>query len=665
LYVSGFSFGYKTTFTWGSFTERVEFDTGAGAPGDRVTYNAADLIGTGTQSDTATSDDSSSGAWRCHTLVFNEEVVADSWTGVAYTDDDEGTGLGSTSICAAVNGGASPACNTTDGSGNFTIDTSNAAVGDQLTFYVDGATSGNTVTVSDGGDIIAGDNLRVYQNHVVVRYEQGSSITINDMSLYDDDDNSADMLYTAATFPSDSLSVESTHELFVDNDFTFAPGGNVTQVHDVEVAGLWSAAAGETITLDGTFNVRPGGEFSPSTGTVTFDATTGTEDLITAGTGTLYNLTVDDADGATSGYLTVQVQDPLDVDNDFTISSGRVDTVSGENNQITVGNIFTNDGIFTAQNGAVVLDGTTGTITGTTDPAFYDLTIDPTSAGTITLSNTEPSVSNLLTVANGDTLSIVAGVTLTHSGTLSLDGTISGSGTYSYIGSDTLPATGNLNGPVRYNASNGNKTVSDRDYGGDLELFSNSGSERTITLGSAEGQTINVSGNLYIIADGGQNLNVAGQTYNPTVNITGNLDFTGGGAGTEVITSGSSPWNITGSVDFTGGTYNASVNNSLRMDGASTSITTNGQTLYNFEVFGGSVTSIDAMDADGSFSLSSGTFVHGDNVDLNVAGDFTLTSGTTFDNADGTGWVIFDGDTTLTATTEPNHNLGSVRIGAP
>lgn len=400
VYVVGLSIssGSSSISTWSNnFNERQDFDNGGGNPRQRQTYGAADKIASGSQSTTATVG--ASGAWRCHTLAFNQEF--DRFQGRVFTDDDEASTLTGQDTCAVINSGT-PACVNTDSSGYFTIDALDGTGGDQLTFFLNGGTNfGNTITVSDGGDVASGDNLKIYQNHVIVRHEQGSSLTIAGMDAYDNDQNPTDMLYDAETGPN-TLTVEDPNELFVQSGYTFAPGGNVTSSHDIEIDGIWTAASSESVNLSGTYKLDVGGRLNPSTSTVTFDGTAGTENLITDGTGSLYNLTLNDSGGS----LTVDVQDPLVVLNNLTITDGNLDVVSGENNQITVGGSWNNDDIFTPQNGTVLFNGsgaTTYTIDaqGNSSPDFYNITMNDSGGGSTYQLTTPADINGSVTITGG------------------------------------------------------------------------------------------------------------------------------------------------------------------------------------------------------------------------------------------------------------------------
>ncbi len=324
-------------------------------------------------------------------------------SGNAYTDDNEASRLSSYSVCLAKNATQdSDHCNTTDGSGAFIISKVTAQNGDQLTLFVDHATvHGNVVTKATvaTADITG---VKLYQSHVVLQNEQSSALAIVDMDSYDNDQNATDLLFDAEDAATDTLSVEYGNELFVRSSESFTPGGNVDG-HDIEIDGTWTSTGSETINIDGTFKLDTGGTLSPATSTLTFDGTGGTEDLITDGTGDLYNLTINDGGGS----LTVEIEDALVVRNNLTIAGGLLDTKSGESNQIIVHGNWDNDDQFEAQAGTVLLDGSgasTYTIDadgpGTTE-AFYNLTLNDSGGGATYQIATDLDVDNDITITGG------------------------------------------------------------------------------------------------------------------------------------------------------------------------------------------------------------------------------------------------------------------------
>lgn len=325
-------------------------------------------------------------------------------SGTAYSDDDEASTLNNlTEICVAKQGTDDSECVDTDGSGDFAINAVNLLSGTEVAVFINHAsTHGNILSVADGNDITS---LKLYQDHVLLRYETGDSISIVDIDSYDNDQNSTDMLFDAEDASPDTLSVEDGNELFVQSGYTFSPGGNITSSHDIEIDGTWDASSGETVSLSGTYKLDGGGALDPSTSTITFNGTAGTEDVITDGVGSIYNLTVNDSGGS----LTLEVEDPLDVDGDLTITGGTLDVVSGEDNQLNVGGNWTNDDIFEARNGTVVFDGASNSTLDSgcadedtcTNEDFYNLTISKSEDAQVTLANTHLRVTNLLNIVEG------------------------------------------------------------------------------------------------------------------------------------------------------------------------------------------------------------------------------------------------------------------------
>ena len=285
-----------------------------------------------------------------------EQPVIDI-AGTAYTDDDEASTLNSVSVCAAADSTHDAGdCNTTTGSGVFDIQdvVVSSSSSQQITLFVDGGSSfGNVITNTELTSTSIEDmsGVKLYQNHILLSYETGDTVAITGMDAYDNDQNATDMLFDAEDASPDTLTWESGIELYVPSGKNFTPGGNLNG-HDLELDGTYTASSGETINLDGSFKLDSGGTCFPSTSTLTFNATSGTEDLITEGTGDLYNLTIDDGGGS----LVVEVEDPV-VTNNLTITNGTLDTKSGENNQITARGNWTNDDTFEARLGTVLFDG--------------------------------------------------------------------------------------------------------------------------------------------------------------------------------------------------------------------------------------------------------------------------------------------------------------------
>ena len=62
-----------------------------------------------------------------------------------------------------------------------------------------------------------------------------------------------------------------------------------------------------------------------------------------------------------------------------------------------------------------------------------------------------------------------------------------------------------------------------------------------------------VGGNLYLSADAASNVILDAATNDVAVSVTGDLDFTGAGDGTESLLMGDGIWTVGGNVNFTNG----------------------------------------------------------------------------------------------------------------
>jgi len=293
-------------------------------------------------------------------LLHIEYTVAAPATisGNIYTDEgstayncDTGTGGTNLTVNLKVNGAGtdSDVCTTSDGS--YSIADVSVGANDIITVYLDGETEkAVTVTKYNTGDL---NNLHLYQNHVITRAETGS-LTIDNMDNYDKG-NDADILFTATNGSPDTLTVDDGQELYVWTGDTFAPGGNLTAIDDIKIVGTYTASGSETITVSGSW--ANSGTFTSASSTVTFDAGSGTETIDSTGAtlDDFYDLVFND--GGTGVYFVLE--STLDVNNNLTITSGILDTKTGEDNAIYVGGSWSNSYIFTARSGTVTFDATT------------------------------------------------------------------------------------------------------------------------------------------------------------------------------------------------------------------------------------------------------------------------------------------------------------------
>ena len=121
-------------------------------------------------------------------------------------------GLGSYSASCAVGTGAYSIPNVT-----FSGDAS-------LTLYLKSAgTKGAVVTRTPNTDIT---DLDIYEHRVIVRHEDIDPLSIENMSYFDNDDDT-DMPFTATTTGTDTLTLEADTKLFIWNSKEFRPSGNI------------------------------------------------------------------------------------------------------------------------------------------------------------------------------------------------------------------------------------------------------------------------------------------------------------------------------------------------------------------------------------------------------------------------------------------------------
>ncbi|MDP2648034.1 MAG: hypothetical protein Q8P35_02235 [Candidatus Yanofskybacteria bacterium] len=301
-------------------------------------------------------------------------------------------------------------------------------------------------------------------------------------------------------------------------------------------------------------------------------------------------------------------------------------TLTADGNTLTASGSWDNNGTFTANTSTVVMTGISATLDGHGGDTFNNLTINPSSAGTITASGSF-TVSGGLEVAAGDTLSIPSGATLTFSGaTGTFNGTISGAGRLTYLSSNAFPTTGIISCILRFDATNNAQTMSNRTYGGSVEIFKTGSTARTVTMSAG---THTISGHLHIIEDGTNNLTLNGATNDPTINITGDLDFTGTGGGNEVFSVGGGTMTVSGNVDLTGGTTSGETGTTLVLDGTSKTLTTGGNTLLHLTLSGTITLANETHTIQGDLDMTGGTITAGSSTIKMVTGvtPRTITGG--------------------------------------
>ncbi|MFA6573290.1 MAG: hypothetical protein WCT13_03900 [Patescibacteria group bacterium] len=414
----------------------------------------------------------------------------------------------------------------------------------------------------------------------------------------------------------------------------------------------------------GTAYFADGSNFTPTGGTFQFMGTATASIYVPevdAADFNFWNLTIGDGSTKTVEINTGSVS-AIDVNGDLTITAGATLDSNSEPFEIT-GN-WDNNGIYTNDSNTITFDGsdTDNTIEAGSS-AFNNVTFQgEDGAGLWTFQTNDASINGTIDVDTSDEVVIATSHSVNWTGsTFTLDGTISGAGRLAIDSTTILPTSGTLSSIVRFDGTAGNTTIMPvRTYGGNVEIYNNSAvAARTIT---PDAGTHNISGSLIVEATDIQSIAFAGATNDPTINISGDLDFATSGGGTQTITSGANKWTVAGNVVLTDGIFTTETGNTLSMTGTK-NITSAGNTLLNFEVNGGTVTSTDAMNVDGTFDITAGGFTQGE-AHMNVAGDFTLANSTTWTAPSGSYYVILDGDLTLTDNNTSPVELSVLQIGA-
>jgi len=394
----------------------------------------------------------------------------------------------------------------------------------------------------------------------------------------------------------------------VTNDGVFATSGTVNVEGD-----FTNTSGGKFEPLGGNMNLTGdlfnAGTFAPAQGTITF---MGSSVQTVAGNVTFAGLTLDNPAG-------VNLPATLTVVQEFTVNQGTFNPVNGSHfNGITIGpsgklNLdaadilemsgnFTNNGVFAANGGSVLMNGTGSQLVGGSAAThFGNLTIDKTSGS---VSGTKPLlVDGTLVVLNG-TLDPANGSTFHNLN-------IRSGGTFNLETGQTITVTQNVTNTGIFNPAGGTANL--------LANFLNSGTF------SPSGGTLNLAGSFTndgAMTPAGGSLKIAGGLVN------NNLMAPSGGT---ITFNGSGPQAISGTQPATFASLEMSGSGTLTAGSAYTvtqTLTASGGTL---KPPAGSVVRDVAIAAAGALDGSAGV--------LEVSGDWTNSGSFTA----GTSAVVFNG----------------------
>lgn len=447
---------------------------------------------------------------------------------------------------------------------------------------------------------------------------------------------------------------------------------------------LTAPGAGETFTISGNWD-KSGGTFDANGGTVTFDGTT----ILTSGGSSFDNITL----GSTIAGGSVTTADNLDVNGALTVLNGGATTLNISDDTVNfAGNVtLTNLDTFTTTNSTVIFDGTTALTSA--GLGFNNIVLGTTIGGASLTTNDAMDVNGTFTVLNGgattfnissDTVSFSDNVNLTNLDTFTVT-----SSTVAFDGTTSLTSAGQAFNNVQIGSSTagGSLTTNDAtDVNGTLTVLNGGAttfniSDDTVSFAGAVNLTnldTFTNTNSTVVFDGTTALTSAGFGFNivqlgsaiagGTLTTSDALDINGTFA---VLNGGTTTFNISddtvsfsNNVDFTNLDTFTVTNSTVVFDGT-TSLTSATRAFNNVQIgsstAGGSLTTTDTMDINGTFSAANGgaTTFDIDSDTVRFGGNVTLTDLDTFTVTGST--AIFDGTTALISA---GFGFNNVQIGA-
>lgn len=429
-------------------------------------------------------------------------------SGIAYADHGA-TPLTGANVSVVVSGVSYS--DTTDGSGYYEIPGVQYTGDVSVIAYLNtgGGARGASVTRTPTGDI---SGMDIYQNALIVRHEFTSPLTIEELAYWDSTDDS-DVPFAAATTSTDTLSVSPGTELYVWQDKTFAPGGNVElqsggsgSVTDgrffLATSSTFTAVGAQTHSIGGGFVKQSGATFTAANSTFTFTATTSGKSIYSTSTITFYDLAFNGPGGTWSldnGTAAVVAQ------NSFAFTAG---TLTGAGDLTVQAGGVTGGGVFQMTGGTVRLQGT-GNFGNSNPWQFNNLTFGSGSSASSTKTSTATTtVSGVLTISGSYTL---------HAGYGGWD--LSGSGT-PFVRTGTFRV---MSAPWRYSGTSAtNVTPTTYD---DLYLAPSAAGAPVYTMTAG----IFTVSDLFV-GDGVNAVTVNADSQDPSTDVNGSLAIRSGAA---------------------------------------------------------------------------------------------------------------------------------------
>jgi len=281
-----------------------------------------------------------------------------------------------------------PCEGTTSGGAYSIADVMVGSENDVLTVFLNGE-SQKAVTITKASSTLGYLlDLDLYQNRVIIRDEgdPAASTTIADMAQYDNSGDS-DIQFTATTTNGNSTTttIFAGNKLYIWPGKEFIPGGSViVQGGDtgsdvdgdfhIAVGSTYTATAGTSTSIGGSWIASSSATFTHNNVTTTFTATTTGKKIWLSNGNDFYNLEFDGSGGAWQFNL-----NSATATNNFFIKQG---TVTSPSEMLYVGGSWYNAGTFTPNTATTTFDSTdAGETIDPGDSSFYNVEFDHGSGG--------------------------------------------------------------------------------------------------------------------------------------------------------------------------------------------------------------------------------------------------------------------------------------------
>ncbi|KKW40680.1 MAG: hypothetical protein UY90_C0074G0004, partial [Candidatus Peregrinibacteria bacterium GW2011_GWA2_54_9] len=588
-------------------------------------------------------------------------------SGTVYTDNGTND-IGALKTIQLVKNGTAQTTADTDANGVYSFTNVVMTGGTIIAVYITGESEkGATVTVASGSSIT---NLHIYKNDLIVRSDSGAvAMTNGRIAAATNGGASINEMYTV---DNGVLNVKSGKDLLVWERTTYTPGAGVNVGSGIVLQGTFNAGS-NTVTLSGAWINTSSGSFVKGTSTVILD---GTNQSMTGNT-VFYHLrkmaTVRDtltlAVGmrqAVSGSLIIQgaTGSTMELKSSQSGTLAKLVLFGYSNAFQDIKRLRVQDmsGSGTVANRAKTLNCTrqcadkkhnenwTFTSPVVTGTLYSNEGTTPITSATVAISYNGGTITEQVAVGAGGQFSLSGGVMT--GGTII---TLFVNNSSDHAVTILLGSGSSMTGISLYEdrlilrSESGSVAITNAHIAVADDKAGNADSDITNIISAATPSALTVASAKELFIWSGDTFRPQGTVVAHDFDINGTLNYQSNSIG------------VTGSWDATGGTASGNGVISFTSTGSET-ITSAGRAYNNLTLSGngGTWALQDAMDVNGTLTLSAGTFnQNGQN--LNVSGNVRIANGTVFTAPYNNGTFTLDGD--LVYEDEAGVKLGTVQVG--